>query len=228
MIIALDGPSGTGKSTTAKLVAQKLGIAYLDTGAMYRVLTLRALQSGLSADSESDLVALAQSLDFEFLPGGALRVNGIMIGDEIRTPEVSSNVSQYCVLPSVRAALTDRMRAFGAQHSCILDGRDIGTVVFPTAEFKFFMVADYRIRAERRLAEMLSKGMQATLEEVEHNLRSRDELDSQRASAPLLRAEDAELIDTTQLSIEQQVERICSRAMGGASFANGSDRNQKA
>lgn len=228
MIIALDGPSGTGKSTTAKKVAERLSIAYLDTGAMYRVLTLRALEAGFSADAESDLVQLAQSLNFEFLPGGSLRVNDQLIGDEIRTPHVSAHVSAYCVLPSVRLALTERMRAFGASHSCILDGRDIGTVVFPQAQYKFFMVADYKVRAQRRLAEMLAKGMHAELAEVEENLRSRDEMDSQRASAPLLQAADAEVIDTTQLTIEQQVDRICSRALGGASTADEFNPNQKA
>lgn len=228
MIIALDGPSGTGKSTTAKLVATQLGIAYLDTGAMYRVLTHRALQAGVADSDIQALTALAHQLDFEFLPGGILRVNGELIGDEIRTPEISSNVSKYCVQPAVRDALTDQMRLFGSSHSCILDGRDIGTVVFPTAEYKFFMVADYRIRAERRLAELQAKGMETTLDEVEANLRERDLLDSSRASAPLLQAEDAEVIDTTQLTIAQQVERICARALGGASAADGSNRNQKA
>lgn len=227
MIIALDGPSGTGKSTTAKLVANQLQIAYIDTGAMYRVHTLRALEAGLLPTQEVELVQLAQSLNFEFLPGGTLKVNEVLIGDEIRSPEVSAQVSKYCTLASVRMALTERMRNFGLNHSCILDGRDIGTVVFPCAEFKFFMVADYRIRAQRRLEELQSKGMQSTLEEVEQNLRERDELDSSRASAPLVQASDAILIDTTQLTISQQVERICSHVLGGVDL-NGSNRNQKA
>jgi cytidylate kinase len=216
MIIALDGPSGTGKSTTAKRVADVLKIAYLDTGAMYRTLTYFALEQHIPVDAEQALVDLAQSLEFEFLPGGLLRVNGIQIGSEIRTPNVSENVSKYCVLPLVRAALTERMRAFGLSHDCILDGRDIGTVVFPRAEYKFFMVADYRIRAERRLSELESQGVVTTLEAVEANLRERDELDASRASAPLRQADDAEIIDTTQLTIPQQVERICARVKGGA------------
>jgi CMP/dCMP kinase len=183
---------------------------------MYRTLTLFAQRAGILPEHASSLVELAQSLDFDFLPDGRLCVNGEWMGDAIRTPEVSAQVSHYVTLSEVRDALTERMRVFGASHPCILDGRDIGTVVFPNAEYKFFMTADYRVRAERRLAELHAKGLESTLEEVEANLRERDQIDSNRAFAPLRQAADAEIIDTTRLSIEAQVERICTRVSGGA------------
>lgn len=210
MIIALDGPSGTGKSTTAKAVASNLNIAYLDTGAMYRALTFNALEQKISHDNEAALAELALNLDFEFKQDGSILVNSKVLGDEIRTPEVSSHVSKYCQLPAVRSALTEAQRKVGQNQSCILDGRDIGTVVFPNADYKFFMLADYKVRAQRRLAELKLKNIKATLEEVEANLRERDELDSNRKEAPLRQAEDASQVDTTYLSIHEQVERICS------------------
>ena len=173
-VIALDGGSGTGKSTTAKIVAKTLGITYLDTGAMYRAVTLA----------------------------------GVCRESEIRGMKVSSNVSIYCALPSVRAAMTAQQREIGKRQSCILDGRDIGTVVFPDAKYKFFMVTDVKVRAERRYKELLEKGEKVTLEEVLNNLVERDRLDSSRANAPLKKADDAIEIDTTHISIQQQVQKI--------------------
>ena len=180
-VIALDGGSGTGKSTTAKIIAKKLGITYLDTGAMYRAVTL----------AENHIL-----------------INGVCRESEIRGMRVSSNVSIYCALPSVRAAMTKQQREIGKKQSCILDGRDIGTVVFPDAKYKFFMVTDVKVRAERRYKELLEKGEKVTLEEVLNNLVERDRLDSSRATAPLKKADDAIEIDTTHISIEQQVQKI--------------------
>ena len=173
-VIALDGGSGTGKSTTAKIVAKTL---------------LENLTLGF--DSENHIL-----------------INGVCRENEIRGMKVSSNVSIYCALPSVRAAMTKQQREIGKKQSCILDGRDIGTVVFPDAKYKFFMVTDVKVRAERRYKELLEKGEKVTLEEVLNNLVERDRLDSSRATAPLKKADDAIEIDTTHISIQQQVQKI--------------------
>ena len=184
-VIALDGGSGTGKSTTAKLVAKKLGITYLDTGAMYRAVTLAALEKGLPAEEGAAMDDLLKNLDLGFDSENHVLINGVSRESEIRGMKVSSNVSIYCAPPSVRAAMTEKQREIGKKQSCILDGRDIGTVVFPDAKFKFFMVTDVKVRAERRYKELLEKGEQVTLEEVLNNLVERDRLDSSRATAPL-------------------------------------------
>lgn len=215
-VIAVDGPSGTGKSTTARLVAQELNLLYIDTGAMYRALTWKALQSSVSADDIAALTDLAQKTRLDFNAENEILVDGECRADEIRTPEVSGQVSHYCSDAAVRTILTQRQRELGGERSSILDGRDIGTVVFPDAQFKFFLIADYRVRAQRRLQEMQSKGIQSTLEDVEANLKERDQLDSTRETAPLRKAEDAIEIDTTELTIPQQVMQICDCVSGNA------------
>ena len=207
-IIALDGGSGTGKSTTAKLVAKTLGITYLDTGAMYRAVTYVALQKGLKAEEGPAMDELLKNLTLGFDSENRIIINGETHEQEIRGMLVSNNVSIYCALPSVRKAMTDKQREIGKKQSCILDGRDIGTVVFPDAKYKFFMVTDVSVRAERRLKELLEKGEQVTYEEVLKNLTERDRLDSSRATAPLKKADDAIEIDTTHISIQQQVQKI--------------------
>ena len=207
-IIALDGGSGTGKSTTAKLVAKALGITYLDTGAMYRAVTFAALEKGLEAKEGPEMDALLANLTLGFGPENHVIIDGVDREREIRGMRVSANVSIYCALPSVRRAMTAKQREIGKRQSCILDGRDIGTVVFPDARYKFFMVTDVRVRAERRLKELLEKGERVTYEEVLENLTERDRLDSSRAEAPLKKADDAIEIDTTHISIQQQVQKI--------------------
>ena len=212
LIIALDGPSGTGKSTTARLVAKKLGLTYIDTGAMYRALTWKALSNGVSCDDEEALMKLFGETEVGFDAQGNILVDGISRAKEIRTPEVSASVSPCSVHPRVREKMVELQRKVAAAHSSILDGRDIGTTVFPHADLKFYMVADARVRAERRLAELANAGIATTLEEVEANLLERDRIDSSRAASPLRKAEGAEEIDTTSLTIEQQVDRIVRRA----------------
>lgn len=207
-IIALDGGSGTGKSTTAKLVAKALGITYLDTGAMYRAVTFVALEKGLKAEEGPAMDELLKNLTLGFDSENHILINGESHEKEIRGMLVSNNVSIYCALPSVRKAMTEKQREIGKKQSCILDGRDIGTVVFPDAKYKFFMVTDVSVRAERRLKELLEKGEQVTYEEVLKNLTERDRLDSSRATAPLKKADDAIEIDTTHISIQQQVQKI--------------------
>ena len=207
-VIALDGGAGTGKSTTAKIVAKTLGITYLDTGAMYRAVTLAALDQGLPAEEGPAMDELLSNLTLGFDSENHVLINGVSRESEIRGMKVSGNVSIYCALPSVRAAMTAQQREIGKRQSCILDGRDIGTVVFPDAKYKFFMVTDVEVRAERRYKELLEKGEKVTLEEVLKNLVERDRLDSSRANAPLKKADDAIEIDTTHISIQQQVQKI--------------------
>ena len=211
IIIAIDGPSGTGKSTTAKIVAKDLGITYLDTGAMYRAITFAALEKGVAPTNKAGIDQLLQSTKIRFDDNNQIVINGINREKEIRGKQVSEAVSPYSAIPEVSSVLTQWQREIAGERSCILDGRDIGTVVFPNADFKFFLVTDLKVRAERRYQECLQKGIAMTLEEIEKNLAERDRIDSSRATAPLKKADDAIEIDTTQLSIEQQVKKIEDR-----------------
>lgn len=211
IIIAIDGPSGTGKSTTAKIVAKDLGLTYLDTGAMYRAITFAALEKNIAPTDKAGIDQLLQSTKIRFDDNNQIVINGVNREKEIRGKQVSESVSPYSAIPKVRSVLTQWQREIASERSCILDGRDIGTVVFPNADFKFFLVTDLKVRAERRYQECLQKGIAMTLEEIEKNLAERDRIDSSRATAPLKKADDAIEIDTTQLSIEQQVKKIEDR-----------------
>ena len=211
IIIAIDGPSGTGKSTTAKLVAKDLGFTYLDTGAMYRAITFAALENGIAADDRVGIDRLLKSTQIRFDEQNHILINGKDCEQEIRGKRVTEAVSPYSAIPEVRATLTQWQRDIAKECNCSLDGRDIGTVVFPHANFKFFLVTDLKVRAERRYLECQQKGIPMTLEEIEKNLAERDRIDSSRATAPLKKAEDAIEIDTTQLSIQQQVKIIEDR-----------------
>jgi cytidylate kinase len=211
IIIAIDGPSGTGKSTTAKIVAKDLGLTYLDTGAMYRAITFAALEKNIAPTDKAGIDQLLQSTKIRFDDNNQIVINGVNREKEVRGKQVSEAVSPYSAIPEVRSVLTQWQREIASERSCILDGRDIGTVVFPNADFKFFLVTDLKVRAERRYQECLQKGIAMTLEEIEKNLVERDRIDSSRATAPLKKADDAIEIDTTQLSIEQQVKKIEDR-----------------
>lgn len=218
LIIAIDGPSGTGKSTTAKLIADRLELPYLDTGAMYRAITWACLEADIASHQELDVIELAGRINIDFSDMDGLLIDGICRESEIRQPKVSNNVSHYCKIPEVRDLMTQQQRTIASIKGCVLDGRDIGTVVFPNANFKFFLVTDVDVRAERRLNELLAKGEQISFEEVRDNLLERDRIDSSRATAPLVQAEDAILVDTTQFSIEEQVEHIL-KEMGVATLS---------
>lgn len=207
-IIAIDGPSGTGKSTTAKILAKELGITYLDTGAMYRAITFSALEAGLPPVDSPEMDSLLKKTSLAFDSENKVLIDGVCREKEIRGAKVSSAVSPYSAVPSIRKALTEKQRLIGKNSSCILDGRDIGTVVFPNAQFKFFLVTDLEVRAERRFRELLEKGEEITLSAVRENLSERDRIDSSRATAPLKKADDAIEIDTTHLTIEEQVKKI--------------------
>jgi len=209
-IIAIDGISGAGKSSTAKLVAKELGFCHIDTGAMYRMVTWRALEAGLRPDQHAELGALARTLDFEFAPDQSLTVNGEALPQVIRSPEVSGKVSEYCKPLEVREALVEQQRELGESRPSVLEGRDIGTVVFPDARWKFYMTANPETRAKRRVLELKRSGIEVSEAEILENLVSRDEQDSTREHSPLRKAEGAVEIDTSDLTIEQQVSIISS------------------
>ncbi len=217
--IAVDGYAGCGKSSTAKQVAQKLNYLFIDSGAMYRAVSLYFLRNGVNYETDGPEVRAAlKDIYIDFVPKAGqafpeVRLNGEAVENEIRTPEISAIVSPVSVLRSVREEMVAQQQRMGLNKGVIMDGRDIGTVVFPDAELKVFMTADIELRARRRLKEMASKGLQAKLEEVVHNLQERDHIDSSREVGPLRQAEDAIVIDTTYLQLEDQIERVYQLAL---------------
>ena len=215
MIIAIDGPAGAGKSTTARRVAERLGYPYLDTGAMYRALALALLRQDPTLDPERAREALARVQLRVAWDNGRLRVflDGEDVTEAIRTPEVSQAASRISAWPEVRARLLEEQRRIGRAWEqqyggVVLDGRDIGTVVFPEAEVKVFLVADPEERARRRQRELAERGQEVPLEQVLAEILQRDAQDQQRAVAPLRKADDAVELDTTSLSIDEQVQRV--------------------
>ena len=213
IIVAIDGLSSCGKSTMARELAQEVGYTYIDTGAMYRAVTLYALRRGLLApDGQIDTAALEKQI-------GAIRItfrvnpatgrsetylNGEQVEAAIRSMEVSAQVSRIASLPFVRRALVAQQQAMGRQKGLVMDGRDIGTVVFPKAELKIFVTATDEVRAKRRVDELRGKGTEVSMEEVLRNVRERDRLDMERAESPLRRADDAVELDNTHLTIPEQ------------------------
>ena len=212
IIIAVDGCSSTGKSTFAKLVAARFGFLYLDSGAMYRGVTLYAMENGLIASDgsidEAALAAVIGGLDLHFeRSGGAtsLYLGERCIESEIRTLAVSSHVSPVSAIAFVRSFVDDKLHAFAAGGRVIMDGRDIGTTVFPSAELKVFMTASSEIRARRRYDELVAKGQNPTMEEVLANLQERDYIDSHRAVSPLTQAPDAFVLDNTEMTLHEEL-----------------------
>jgi cytidylate kinase len=211
LVVAIDGPAGAGKSTAARLLAERLGYALLDTGAIYRTLALLSRREGIAWDDGPGVAQLAQGLDIRFaLRDGVNRVmlRGDDITPEIRTPEISDGASRVSALPEVRASLLGLQRQLGAAGGVVVEGRDIGTVVFPDAGAKFYLTASMDERARRRLAELRGASPSPTLAEVEGELRARDHRDSTRAVAPLRKADDAVEIDSSVLSADAVVERM--------------------
>lgn len=214
MIVAIDGPAATGKSTSAKLVAQNLGFTYLDTGAMYRCVTLSVLRHNIDLSDNSALTQLLSDLNIEFgQKNGDVSVwlNGENVSAEIRQADVTNHVSAVSALASVREALVRIQRQIAANQNCVLEGRDIGTIVFPDAEIKFFLVADDRVRAERRQLDLKALGEDKSIEALIADIRRRDKLDSERDHSPLRKAEDAIEVDTTQLTINEQVDFMVNK-----------------
>jgi cytidylate kinase len=216
-VIAIDGPASSGKSTTARLVAGRLGYLYLDTGAMYRAVTLKALRAGVDIDDEKALEEMARGSSIKMtFKNNQMRVflNGEEVTSPIRSPEVNDNVSKVSAYPGVRRAMVVLQRKFvsdvagGKERGIVAEGRDMGTVVFPDAQLKVFLTCDLRERAKRRHLELESQGVDFSPHKVENNLASRDEIDSTREDSPLKRAEGAVVVDTTNLTIEQQVEEV--------------------
>ncbi|HIE05035.1 MAG TPA: (d)CMP kinase [Candidatus Latescibacteria bacterium] len=210
-IVAIDGTAASGKSTTARLVAERLGYRWVDTGAMYRALALKAVREGIKPWEERRLKEMLDRTDVRLEEGdGGLRVllDGEDVTDLVRSPEVTRTVSWVCALPFVREAMVRLQRRMAAGGGVVMEGRDIGTVVVPDAEVKVFLDADVRERARRRWRELSERGMDVSLEDVERELEERDRKDSAREHSPLRRAPDALLVDTTNLSVEEQVERI--------------------
>ncbi|HVV16241.1 MAG TPA: (d)CMP kinase [Polyangia bacterium] len=211
LIVAIDGPAGAGKSTAARLLAARLGYALLDTGAIYRTMALRARQRGIAWEDGQGVAALADDLDLTFrLDGQVNRVvaNGEDVTGSIRTPEISDGASRVSALPQVRAALLGLQRRIGAAGGVVVEGRDIGTVVFPDAEAKFFLTATADERARRRVAELRAGGRLADLAETKAEILARDDRDSNRAAAPLRRAEDAVEIDSSTMGPDEVVMRM--------------------
>jgi cytidylate kinase len=218
-VVAIDGPAGAGKSTVTKRVAGELGYLLVDTGALYRAVALAALRAGISWEDDAALGAFAfqlvaeRAVELGTRAGGgvAVRLRGEDISSAIREPNVSQGASKVSAVSAVREALLDMQRAAGAQGGVILEGRDIGTVVFPSAEAKFFLTASVDVRARRRLDELISSGKPAEFEEVRREVAERDLRDSTRPIAPLKQAPDAMSIDSSVLSIDQVVARIVLR-----------------
>lgn len=206
-VIAIDGPSASGKGTVAARIASALGYAYLDSGALYRLTALAARQAGVDWVEEAGVAAIASGLDVEFSESD-IRLNGALVGDAIRTEEMSAGASRVAALPAVREALLFRQRAFNKAPGLVGDGRDMGSVIFPRAVLKVFLTASAEARAERRYKQLIEKGLSANLDDLLLDLKQRDERDSQRSVAPLRQEADAKLLDTTHLTIEQAVNQV--------------------
>ena len=213
IVIAIDGHSSCGKSTFAKAIAARLGYIFIDTGAMYRAVTLYALEQGAIVDgvvNEAAVVALLPEVNITFkfnAERGAsdIYVNGELAEGKIRSIEVSNCVSSVSSIREVREKLVAMQQQMGRERGVVMDGRDIGTVVFPDAELKIFMTADAQVRAERRYAELTAKGDKVTMEEILENVISRDKADMERAISPLRQAEDAVVLDNSHMSVEEQM-----------------------
>ncbi len=207
MIIAVDGPAGAGKSTVAKIVAKKLNINYLDTGAMYRAVTYKCLVNNIDINDEVSVINIAKNSIIDFKDNN-IYLDGKILADEIRTMEVSNNVSNVAKIKEVRYLMVDIQREIGKRSSVILDGRDIGSYVFPNADYKFYLVATPEERGLRRYKELTEKGYDVNLDEIIKDIIKRDEVDSNREFAPLVKSDDAIEIDTTGKSIDEVVDLI--------------------
>ncbi len=205
--VAIDGPSGAGKSTIAKAAAKKLGIDYVDTGAMYRAVGYKASMQGVLPEDRDAIRKLLDNTDIDFINGDTV-LDGVVVNDKIRTPEISKAASIYSAIPEVREKLVEIQRNMGMRKSVIMDGRDIGTNVFKDAEYKIFLTASAKERAERRFEELTAKGQKVSFDEVLCDIEKRDHDDMTRALNPLRKAEDAVEIDTTGLSIDEVIERV--------------------
>ena len=207
-IISLDGPSGAGKSTVAKLVAKKLGYKYLDTGAMYRAVTLFFLNKNVNIQNDNEIVSAISDLKISFDNNNKIYLNDLDVSEEIRSIKVVNMVSKVSSISAVRKSMVSLQRAIAENDNYVVDGRDIGSVVFPLAKYKFYIDASVEIRAKRRYEEEIQKGKDITFEEVLDSIKKRDEFDSNREDSPLVVPKDAIIIDTTNMTIDEVVQKI--------------------
>jgi len=222
VVVAIDGPAGAGKSTIAKRVAARLGFTYIDSGAMYRAVALWALRRKIDAGDMHRMEQLAIAAEIELLPG-RIRLNGEDVTETIRTPEVSAGASKVAVIPGVRRALVAKQRAMGERSSVVMEGRDIGTVVFPDAQVKVFLDADPHERVRRRLEDVRAAGEEIPESALAAQMKERDQRDSTRADGPLAQAPDAAYLDSSSLTVEEVEEAILkivrSRVTNGKDFS---------
>jgi cytidylate kinase len=210
MIIAIDGPSASGKSTTAKGVAEDLDILHLDTGAMYRAVTWACINSNIELVKSLQLSAFIETLSISFDTQNNIRLNGRDISKEIRKTEITSKVSIISAISYVREKMVNKQRLIAKNLDCVMEGRDIGTVVFPNADYKFFLDAKPEIRAKRRMLDLMLIGENKSFEDLVEEIKMRDYLDSNREISPLIKAKDAIIIDTTNLTMDEQIKKITS------------------
>lgn len=210
MIIAIDGPSASGKSTTAKGVAEELDILHLNTGAMYRAVTWACINSNIELVKSLQLSAFIETLSISFDTQNNIRLNGRDISKEIRKTEITSKVSIISAISYVREKMVNKQRLIAKNLDCVMEGRDIGTVVFPNADYKFFLDAKPEIRAKRRMLDLMLIGENKSFEDLVEEIKMRDYLDSNRKISPLIKAKDAIIIDTTNLTMDEQIKKITS------------------
>ncbi len=213
--IAIDGPAGAGKSTVAKIAAEKLQYTYIDTGAMYRALTLKALRTTTDLDSEQAIADLLKDSKIELVPtenGQRVLLDGEDVSEEIRFPNISANVSKVAAHAAMRAVMVDLQHDMAARGGVVMDGRDIGTAVLPQAELKVFMSATVEERARRRFEDNNNRGIESSIEQLQQEIALRDKMDSEREASPLVQAEDAIFLDTTTLSIDEAADAILKLA----------------
>ena len=208
MIIAIDGPSGSGKSTTARLLAQSLKITHIDTGAMYRAITWGLKKNNIDFNESFEVKSFLEKINISYKSANEIFLNGKLVSSDIRKKEITSSVSLVSTLIEVREFLVNIQRKIGKEKDCVIEGRDIGSVVFPDADYKFFLTADIEVRALRRQIELKNIGEDLSIDEIKASIEKRDFIDTTRSLSPLIRSDDAIEIDSTKLTISEQIEKI--------------------
>ena len=208
MIIAIDGPSGSGKSTTARLLAQNLNITHIDTGAMYRAITWGLKKNNVDFNESFEVKSFLEKINISYKSANEIFLNGKLVSSDIRKKEITSSVSLVSTMIEVREFLVNIQRKIGKEKDCVIEGRDIGSVVFPDADYKFFLTADIEVRALRRQVELKNIGEDLSIDEIKASIEERDFIDSTRSLSPLIRSQDAIEIDSTKLTISEQIEKI--------------------